>query len=204
MEEEIHVEREEEAGVRGGAAAAYVPAAAVPRAAGGVLAWADRVRWPAVWAGWLTYFALWVWFTAIGLAIWVGVAASPATAFGPGFAVWTGVSSLVALFVGGVIMSRLAGIAGAGNGIWNGVVLWGLSFTLLIIMASFGGLQAGGVLGTLFGGVPRTAAPSPGVMHVAATTSAWLFVIFEFLGLIFAAAGGAAGARAPVEEEVVR
>ena len=202
MEEEVHAHREEEAGVRGGAAAAYAPAEAYARPVGGVLAFTDRVRWAAVWAGWLTYFALWIWFTAIGFAIWLGAAASPSTAFGPGFAVWTGVAGLIALFLGGVIMSRLAGIAGAGNGVWNGVVLWGLSFTLLMIMASLGTLGAGGVLGSLFGGVPRvpTGTTTPGMVQVTATTSAWLFVVFEFLGLIFAAAGGATGARAAAEE----
>jgi len=200
MEEEIHVQREE-AGRRGGAAASYAGAYAQPVERGILLK--DRVRWASVWGGYLIAFALQIWLTAIGFAIFgEGLGVAPATQ-ATNLAIWAGVSALITLFIGGLLAARLGGIAGTDNGVYNGIVLWGLSFVILMILASLG---ASGVLGAMLGqtgGTPATPG-TPGADLGVATTGAWWFVLFQFLGLIAAAAGGALGARPVTEEEAHR
>lgn len=201
MEDEIHVQREEDAGRRGGAASAYAGAYAQPVERGILLK--DRVRWAAVWGGYLIAFAFQIWLTAIGFAIFgEGLGVAPATQ-ATNLAVWAGISALIALFIGGMLAARLGGIAGTDNGMYNGIVLWGLSFVILMVLASLG---ASGVLGAMLGqtgGVP-TAPGTPTTALGTATTGAWWFVLFQFLGLIAAAAGGALGARPVTEEEASR
>ncbi len=201
MADEIHVNREQDTGVRGGAAAATHPYAgeyAQPVERGLLLK--DRVRWASVWAGLVVAFSFQVWFTAIGFAVFArGLNNAPADA-GSAIGIWAGVAWLISLFIGGLLASRLAGIAGTDNGLWNGIVLWGLSFSILVIMASVG---AGGILGTVLGGNVGTPTPAPGQANMAlgaAQSGAWYFVLFQFLSLLAAAAGGAAGARKMTED----
>lgn len=200
MDEERNIERDEEARRRGGAAA-YAQTGAFARPAEDVRAFEGRVWWGPIWAGFLTYMSLWLWFTVIGTAIWLSAASRPATAFGTGYGIWVGISSLVAIFIGAFLMSRLARIINKSTGAWNGVVLWALSFTLLLILTSMG---VGGMLGMLtsqtgVGGGTAGAANNMRTITTAAT-SAWLFALFQFLALLCAAAGGAAGTRASEEE----
>lgn len=209
MEEEIHVHREEEAGVRGGSAAAYAPAGAYVQPIEQGLYLKDRVRWASIWGGYLVAFALQLWLAAIGFAIFAPQAAGAVTtgAFPAGvstaLAIWTGIAALIALFVGGLLASRLAGIVGTDNGIWNGVVLWGLSFTVLLVLASLG---IGGVFGAAAANVGGLGV-RPGMAGetlTAVSTGVWWFVLFQLLGLLAAAGGGAVGARHAVEGEEVQ
>lgn len=194
MEDEIHVQREEDAGRRGGAAASYAGAYAQPVERGILLK--DRIRWAAVWGGYLIAFALQIWLTAIGFAIFGGGLGVAPAAQATNLAIWAGVSALIALFIGGLLAARLGGIAGTDNGMYNGIVLWGLSFVIIMVLASLG---ASGVLGQT-GGVPTTPG-TPAAALGTATTGAWWFVLFQFLGFIAAAAGGALGSRPVTEEE---
>ncbi|MEN6519724.1 MAG: hypothetical protein ABFD46_01025 [Armatimonadota bacterium] len=202
MEDEIHVQREEEAGRRGGAASAYAGAYAQPVERGILLK--DRVRWASVWGGYLVAFALQLWLTVLGFAIFGQGLGAATTSVTTGLVIWAGVAALIALFVGGLLAARLGGIAGTDNGIYNGVVLWGLSFVILMVLASLG---AGGVLGAMLGQTGGGAPTTPGATSTAlgtATTGAWWFFIFQFLALVAAAAGGALGARPAPEEEASR
>lgn len=212
MEDEIHVHREEDtSGVRGGAAAAYAQGGAYAQPVERGLLLKDRVRWASVWGGYVVAFALQLWLTAIGFAIFApraGVAVATGTApigASTGLAIWAGVAALIALFVGGLLASKLAGIAGTYNGVYNGVVLWGLSFVILLVLTSLGGT---GILGAMTGNLGATTpttgtAGNVGSALINAGRGTWWFVVFQFLGLLAAALGGAAGARAE-EEEVVR
>jgi hypothetical protein len=196
MADEIHVNREQEAGVRGGAAsAAYGRAGEYAQPVERGMLLKDRVRWASVWGGLVVAFALQIWLTAIGLALFArGLNNAPAGT-GSTLAIWAGIAWLISLFIGGLLASRLAGIAGRDNGLWNGIVLWGLAFTLLTILASAG---AGGALGTLFGAGATAPTPTPGQANMALgalTSGAWMLVLFQFLSLVAAAAGGVAGAR---------
>jgi hypothetical protein len=142
-------------------------------------------------------FALQIWLTAIGFAIFARALNNAPATTGTTLAIWGGIAALIALFIGGLLASRLAGIEGTINGMWNGVVLWGLSFVILMVLASLG---ATGVLGAITGNVGATAptGATPGTTATAlgaAQTGAWWFVLFQFLGLLAAAAGGIVGAR---------
>jgi hypothetical protein len=143
--------------------------------------------------------SLWLWFTAIGTAIWLSAASRLVNAFGTGYGVWVGVSSLIAIFIGAYLMSRLARISNRSTGMWNGVVLWALSFTLLLLFTSFG---AGGMFGGFGRGVLPLTPSAMSILHGTVATSTWLFVIFQFLALVFAAFGGAMGARRSEQEDI--
>lgn len=203
MEEEIHVQREEEAGRRGGAAAAYVPGAMAQPVERGLYL-KDRVRWGSVWAGLVVALSAQVWLTAIGFALLAPGQAATVTEGISGLGLWAAIAGFIALFIGGLLASRLAGIAGTVNGLWNGIVLWGLAFTLITILASLG---AGGILGWALGGggaqIMRPGQTEIQVQQVLGTaaTGAWWFVLGQFLGLLAAASGGALGARPLTEGE---
>lgn len=187
--EERHEEEVQQSGVRGGSAAAYVPGT-YTRTTERVTTFGDRIRWAPVWAGLVVAFAGQIWLTAIGVAIFARAGAA-----GSGLGVWTGITGLIALSIGGLIASKLSAAEGSANGIWHGVVLWGLAFTLLTILGSIG---IGGAYSAFFTGAK--AASAPGISTMGITNGAWLFVVFQLLSLIAAAAGGAAGARPVVEE----
>lgn len=206
MADEIHVNREQEEGAKGGsAAAAYAPAGVYAQPVEQGLLLKDRVRWASVCAGLVVAFAVQVWLTVIGLAIYARqLSAAPANT-GGALGIWAGVAALIALFIGGLLASRLAGVAGTANGLWNGIVLWGLSFTVLVILGSLG---AGGILNAAYGNVlgGGFAGATPHETNMALNVvraGAWTFVVFQFLGLCAAAIGGAVGARPEVETEDV-
>lgn len=205
MAEEVHAHPEgEEAGVRGGAAQAYAPGmAAVAQPVEEGIFLKDRVRWSSIWGGLVVALALQLWLTAIGLAILAPGAAATIAQGISGLGLWAAIAGLIALFIGGFLASRLAGIAGMVNGIWNGVVLWGLAFSILLL---FGSLGAGGLASYLTG---PTATVTPGQSPAevqqtlaAASRGSWWFVLGQFLGLLAAAGGGALGARRLTEEEM--
>lgn len=199
MEDEIHVQREEEAGRRGGAASAYAGAYAQPVERGILLK--DRVRWASVWGGYLIAFALQIWLTVLGFAIFGQGLTAATTSVTTGLVIWAGVAALISLFVGGMLAARLGGIAGTDNGMYNGAVLWGLSFVILMVLASIG---TGGVLGAMLGQTGGTAATGSSATLGRATAGAWWFFIFQFLALVAAVAGGALGSRPAPEDEATR
>lgn len=209
MEDEIHVHREEDtSGVRGGAVPAYAQGQAYAHPVERELMLKDRVRWASVWGGYVVAFAIQLWLTAIGFAIFAPQAVravatgSIPTGASTGLAIWAGVAALIALFIGGLLAARFAGVVGTMNGIVNGVVLWGLSFTILLVLASLGSAGILGAMTSGFGPIGGTAirVGAAGNALMNAGSGTWWFVLFQFLGLIAAAAGGAAGAREDVEE----
>ncbi len=107
----------------------------------------QQIRWGAIMAGLIVATAVQVVLALLGLA--VGLAAfdprSSAGSFGLGAGLWTIVSALIALFVGGMTAGRLSGVLTQRSGFLHGVVLWALSTLLTVWLLSRG-------LGALFGG----------------------------------------------------
>ena len=69
-----------------------------------------KVSWGGIWAGVLTVMGILLFLTTLGLAI--GISAvdpgqTDAGAVGTGAAIWSGLSLLIALFVGGMAATRL-------------------------------------------------------------------------------------------------
>lgn len=92
---------------------------------------AHHVSWGALFAGAIVALASWILLYAIGLA--VGLSSvdpgdmSSAKVAGIGTGIYSLFSPLVALFCGGVVASRLAGLESHKDGALHGVVVWGIT-----------------------------------------------------------------------------
>ena len=118
-----------------------------------------RISWGGIWAGVLTVMGTLLFLTTLGLAVGIS-AADPikgdAGALGTGAAIWTGLSLLIALFVGGMAATRLGMVFDKAAGAFEGALVWALSFLVILWLASSGvQLVASGVSG-VFGGVTKT------------------------------------------------
>jgi hypothetical protein len=90
-----------------------------------------RVSWGAIFGGAFAALGLWLLLYAFGLAVGLsGVDPNnPGSIKGSGIftGVWGVFAPLVALFVGGVVAGRLAGIFNRGYGAIHGLVMWGVA-----------------------------------------------------------------------------
>jgi len=136
-----------------------------------------RIKWSAVFAGWAVGLAVQMVLMLLGLGFGAWAIdfreSNPAEGLPTGAAVWTGVSMLIAAFTGGYLTSRLSGISSRSDGLYHGVVVWGVNWlvfawlTTTAMSAMIGGafstfgstLQA---LGQGMSGVASTAANKVG------------------------------------------
>lgn len=118
-----------------------------------------RISWGGIWAGVLTAMGTLLFLSTLGLAIGVSAVdpgATEARTVGMAAAVWSGVSLLIALFVGGMAATRLGLIFDRAAGAFEGALVWVLSFLLILWLAGSGvRLVASGISG-LFTGVAQT------------------------------------------------
>jgi hypothetical protein len=120
-----------------------------------------RISWGGIWAGVLTVMGTLLFLTALGFAI--GISAidpgqTDAGAFGTGAAIWSGLSLLIALFVGGMAATRLGMVFDRAAGAFEGALVWVLSFLIVLWLAGSGvRLIAGGISG-MFSGLSQTVA----------------------------------------------
>jgi hypothetical protein len=124
-----------------------------------------RISWGGIWAGVLTVLGTLLFLTTLALA--VGITAidpgqtDPGT-LGTGAAIWSALSLLIALFVGGMAATRLGMIFDRATGAFEGALVWVLSFVVILWLASSGvRLVASGISG-LFGGVTQTIGAAAG------------------------------------------
>jgi hypothetical protein len=107
-------------------------------AAAGVVVGDDRllpvmphISWGSIFGGAFAALGLWLLLYAFGLA--VGLSAidpnNPASVRGSGIftGIWSAITPLIALFVGGLVAARLAGVYNRGYGAIHGLVMWGLA-----------------------------------------------------------------------------
>jgi hypothetical protein len=91
---------------------------------------APRISWAAIFGGAVAALALWLLLYAFGLAVGLSSMdpSDPHSARGSGIftGIWSGVAPLIALFVGGLVAARLAGVFLRGYGALHGLVMWGL------------------------------------------------------------------------------
>lgn len=112
-----------------------------------------RLSWGAIWAGFVVatvvQMALSVLGMAIGLSAFDPGVDAPA-GFGVGAAIWFIATAIVSLWLGGMVLGRLAGILKKRDGMLHGVVMWGLSTLLAVWMVVNGvGMLVGTTLNTL-------------------------------------------------------
>jgi hypothetical protein len=107
-----------------------------------------RVSWGGIWAGVLSAVGLLILLTALGIA--VGISAlqpgeTEASTLGMGAGIWAGLSLLLALFLGGLVSTRVGAISDRTTGFFEGALVWVVSILLMGYLTTSG-------IGTLAGG----------------------------------------------------
>ena len=106
----------------------------------------DRVRWGPIVAGLFTTLTTLVLLTLLGVAI--GLSAFEPGEVGEdvatGAAIWGGIALLLAFFVGGWVAGSTAGLLGAGNGTFNGLMV---GVTAIVVTIWLVGSGLGNILG---------------------------------------------------------
>ncbi len=114
----------------------------------------SRIKWGAIFAGWVVGLATHMMLTLLGLAIgaWsIDLRQSGAMNGIPlGTGIWTGVSMLIAAFVGGYVAARLAGAFNRMDGVYHGATVWGLNWLAFAWLTTTAlSFMMGGVFSTL-------------------------------------------------------
>jgi hypothetical protein len=110
-----------------------------------------RISWAAVFAGALIALAVQLLLSLLGLGIGFSTinpeseAGHAAEGLGVGAAIWWFLSSLLALFAGGMVAGRLSGIPRQTDTMLHGVLAWSLTtmVTFYLITTSLGALISG-------------------------------------------------------------
>lgn len=114
-----------------------------------------RVSWGGIWGGVLVAIGLLLLLSVLGVAIGV-TAVEPgetqAQAVGAGAGIWGGLSLLIALFVGGMVSTRIGAIFDRTTGFFEGALVWAVSVLLMIYLATTGiGMLASGAFSMVRG-----------------------------------------------------
>lgn len=121
-----------------------------------------RVSWGSIFAGVVTALGLWILLYAFGLALGLSTMnpqdVGSAKSSGIFTGIWSLLSPLIALFVGGIVAGRCAGVQTRASGGIHGLVMWGL--TTLVGLWLLGNLVSA-VAGGLFS-VGKSAAQATG------------------------------------------
>ncbi len=117
-----------------------------------------RISWAGVWSGFLIGLGLLMLLSTLGLAIGISTAdigpgqGENAKAFGVGAGIWAGLSLLIALFVGGMLASRVSVVVDRTVATTHGALVWVLTMLGVLYLAGAGiSLGMSGVLGVARG-----------------------------------------------------
>jgi hypothetical protein len=109
-----------------------------------------RISWGAVFAGALLALVTQLGLSLLGAGIGLSTIdpmqeRNPVSGLGTGAIVWYGISTLVALYVGGMVAGRLAGAPRRPDGLLHGLLSWGLVtlFTFYLLTTAVGGIISG-------------------------------------------------------------
>lgn len=117
-----------------------------------------RVAWGGVWSGLLVGAGVFLLLSTLGLAIGISTAnLGPsddlnARQISTGAGIWSGLTLLIALFVGGLVATRTGMVYDKASGFIEGVLVWVLAILAIMYMAGSGiGMLASGASGVLGG-----------------------------------------------------
>ncbi|WP_375767352.1 hypothetical protein NR798_37590 [Archangium gephyra] len=131
-----------------------------------------KVSWGSIFAGVVTALGLWALLYSLGLALGLSSInpqdAGSAKSSGIFTGIWGLISPLIALFVGGIVAGRCAGVQTKASGGIHGMVMWGL--TTLVGLWLLGNLVSA-LAGGLFS-VGKTAAQATGATVAAGASQA--------------------------------
>lgn len=126
-----------------------------------------RIKWSAVFGGWAVGLALQTVLTLAGLGFGAWAIdlhdANPAEGIPAGAAVWTGLSMLVSAFTGGYLTARLAGNMERRDGVYHGIVVWGVNWLVFIWLTTTAMATMIGGAFSIFGTTLQTL--GPGLSH---------------------------------------
>jgi hypothetical protein len=107
-----------------------------------------KVSWGGIFGGVLVAIGLLLLLTALGVAVGISAAQpgeTQASSLGTGAGIWAGLSLLLALFVGGMVATRIGAISDGTTGFFEGALVWVVSILLMLYFASSGvSMLAGG------------------------------------------------------------
>lgn len=119
-----------------------------------------KVSWGGIFGGVLVALGLLFLLGALGVAIGISAAdpgQTEASTLGAGAGIWTALSLLVALFVGGMVATRIGAITDATTGFFEGALVWVVSMLLMVYLASSGLGMIAGTATRLIGGATQAA-----------------------------------------------
>ena len=125
----------------------------------GVASAIKRVSWGAILAGAFIALVIQLALGLLGLAIGLGAIdpateANPLSGIGTGAGIWLAISTLIALFTGGFVAARMAGLPRRPDGILHGLVAWSLvTFFSFYLMTTAVGRVISGAAGVIGQGV---------------------------------------------------
>jgi uncharacterized membrane protein (Fun14 family) len=159
----------------------------------------ERVRWGGIVSGLAVGFAVQMALTLLGLAIGTLSLdlrdADTSKAISLGTAMWTALSMLVSAFTGGYIAARVSRSSMQSDAMFQGTVLWGITWVLSAFLAT---TAAAALLGVFSAFGPGLRTPSVNVanltIHRMGTAASWLFAL-AVLTLGMTMFGGRVGAR---------
>lgn len=175
----------------------------------------DRVRWGPILAGIAIALGTQLLLSALGIAIGLGAGATGADAGSVSFGVgiWSIISLLISLLLGGWVMAQSCGPMTKKTAILNAAILWGATLALSSWLLGSGLSGAVGTVaanaGEIANGVQQQGgvnipdgvqnADPDRVRDVASNTAkaVWLFLVGNLLSLAAAAIGASIGARKP-------
>ena len=120
-----------------------------------------RVSWGGIWGGVLTAVGLVLLLASLGAAIGI-TATNPdqadAGTLGAAAGAWLGISLLIALFVGGMVSTRIGATFDGSTGFWSGALVWVVTLLAMAYLAttSLASLTGGAL--RIMGGAAQTAA----------------------------------------------
>lgn len=130
----------------------------------------DRIRWASVLGGLFAVLSTITVLTVLGIAVGLSTfdANNPET-FGIGAGVYGAVAFIVAFGLGGFLAARTAAVAGSGNGLLNGAMVWLVALPLIVNVLGTGLDTVLGIAGSAVTTVANTAATVAGsAIEVAA------------------------------------
>jgi hypothetical protein len=118
-----------------------------------------KVSWGGVFAGVLVALGVSMLLASLGVAVGISAvdpAATDASTIGVGAALWGGMQLLIALFVGGMVATRVGAIIDRTTGFFEGVLVWVVSLILMAYLATSGIANVASGALSLLGGATRT------------------------------------------------
>ena len=128
-----------------------------------------NLSWGSIFAGVVTFIALFMTFSLIGSAIGFGMVEptsnNPLDGVGTGLMIWTVVTLILSLFGAGFV----SGVAARRVGLVHGFLTWATSMIVTIVMLSYVTIGTFSVVGSLLGNI--ASAVGSGVGNVASGTA---------------------------------